>query len=254
MVPSAERVEHEMADLERALLGQDGRLAGTVAVTCGDNAVAGLLLGALGPFCAEHPQVELRFTVDGRPFDLARREADVAVRALLPGVSPPEYLLGARVAPVILANYVAVSHAARLDPARPGTPARWLAFDDPALFAKMIAGSSWPDLPAWGSFASLEAIRSAAHAGLGLVMLPVYVGDADPRLQRLVPADPRHVADLWLLCHPDLRHTTRVQAVRAVVAALFRDHAALFRGDAWCDSAPARPDFAPPDARGAGIP
>ncbi|MDP2309830.1 MAG: LysR family transcriptional regulator [Pseudomonadota bacterium] len=254
MVPGAERVELEMADLERAVVGQDGRLAGTVAITCGDNFVAGLLLDALAAFCAEHPDVELRFTVDGRPFDLLRREADVAVRVLSTGASPPEYLLGTKVGPVILASYVAVAHAAHLDPARPGTPARWLAFEDRKTVERLIEGSSWPSLPAWGSFDSLEAILSAARAGLGLVLLPVYVGDPDPTLARLGTPDLRHLGDLWLLCHPDLRHTARVQAVRAVVARVFRERAALFRGEAWSDSAHGCPDFAPPPALGPGIP
>lgn len=245
MVPGAERVELEMAELERGIVGQDGRLGGTVAVTCGDNFVATLLMRALGVFCAEHPDVELRFSVDGRPFDLARREADVAVRALASGVSPPEHLLGTKVAPVILASYAAVDHA---------TPARWLAFDDRKMVERMIGESSWPSLPAWGAFSSIEAIRSAAHAGLGLVMLPVYVGDPDPILRRLQPPDLRHLADLWLLCHPDLRHTARVQAVRSVVAQVFREHAALFRGGDWSDSAPGGPDLAPPGAPDPGIP
>jgi DNA-binding transcriptional LysR family regulator len=129
MVAGAERVEREMADLERILVGQDDRLAWTVALTCGDPFVAGMLLAALGDLCAENPEIELNVKVDGRPFDLSRREADVAVRALVLGVDPPEYLPGARVAPVMLAGYVAVAHAAQLDPSQPDTPARWLAFD-----------------------------------------------------------------------------------------------------------------------------
>jgi DNA-binding transcriptional LysR family regulator len=128
-----------------------------------------------------------------------------------------------------MANYVAVAHAERLDPARPGS--RWLGFADEALSARLIAGSSYPSLPYWGSFASLDTLRHAALAGMGLVMLPVYVGDPDPKLQRLPMPDLRHLADLWLLCHPDLRRTARVQATRATVARAFQDHAALFRGD-----------------------
>ena len=239
MVPDAERVEQGMADLERGLVGRDDRLAGTVAVTCGDPFVGGRLIAALGAFCLDHPEIDLHFTVDGRPYDLARREADVAVRALAVGVNPPEYLLGAKVAPLILGSYIAVAHVDRLDPARPGTSPRWLAFDDAKMIERLIAGSSWPALPMWGSFSSLDAIIHAARAGLGLVMIPTYVGDADPSLQRLEQPDLRHLGDLWLLCHPDLRHTARVQAVRAVVAGVFRDQAALFRGDAVQSCTPA---------------
>lgn len=245
ILPAAEAVEQAAAELERAAVGQDDRLAGAVGVTCGDPGVAAFLLDALTPLCRAHPAIELRFTVDGRPFDLSRREADVAVRALGLGGSPPEVLLGARVAPVKLASYVAKAHAARLDPERPGSGARWLGFDDPKQLAMLVAGSSHPDLPIWGSFGSIDAILAAAQAGLGLVMLPVYIGDAHPGLQRLARPDLRHLGDLWLLCHPDLRHTARVRAVRTAVAQAFRDGAARFHGEEWSVSAPARPDLGP---------
>ena len=243
MRPRAEGVERELADLERALVGQDERLAGTVAVTCGDPFVSALLLDAFGRFCAAHPEIELVFTTDARPFDLAKREADVAVRVLGIGVDPPPSLLGTRLAPVILDGYVAVAHADRLDPE--GGAARWLAFDDARVVASLIADSSYPALPPWGSFNALDAMVHAARAGLGLALLPVYVGDRDPMLTRLPRRGPRHVADLWLLSHPDLRHTARVRATRSVVAACFEAHAGWFRGDAWSDLAPGRPDSAP---------
>jgi DNA-binding transcriptional LysR family regulator len=230
MLRSAEIVEARMADLERAVARQDERLAGVVTVTCGDNFVARLLLRVLATLCATHPALELRFTTDPRPFDLSRREADVAVRALQTHTSPPEALLGTRVAPVVLGSYVAVAHAARLDPERGGGAARWLGFEDRAIMQQLVASSSYPDLPPWGTFDSLEAVVEAARVGLGVAMLPVYVGDADPGLQRLERADLRHVADLWLLSHPDLRHTARIRVTRELVAGVFRDHAGAFRG------------------------
>jgi DNA-binding transcriptional LysR family regulator len=230
MMAGAEAVEREMAVLERGLMGQDQRLSGTVAVTCADNFVADLLLQPLGEFCITHPEVELRFSVDGRYFDLSRREADLAVRVLASGTSPPEYLLGTKLAPVILGSYVAIDHAWRLDPEGVGDATRWLGFEDRKMIERLIAGSSYPTIPVWGAFSSLEAILQAARAGLGLVQLPVYVGDRDPSLRRLLRPDLRPMADLWLLCHPDLRHTARVQAIRAVIARTFQENAALFQG------------------------
>ena len=59
MLPGAERVEREMATLERGLVGQDERLEGSVAVTCCDNYVARLLLAHMTPFCELYPDIEL---------------------------------------------------------------------------------------------------------------------------------------------------------------------------------------------------
>jgi DNA-binding transcriptional LysR family regulator len=47
MVTGAERVEREMAALERGLAGQDARLEGPVRVTCTDPFIAKILVEAL---------------------------------------------------------------------------------------------------------------------------------------------------------------------------------------------------------------
>jgi DNA-binding transcriptional LysR family regulator len=57
MLAGAERVEREMDDLARGVVGADERLVGTVALTCSDNFVAGLLLGDLAAFCRTYPGI-----------------------------------------------------------------------------------------------------------------------------------------------------------------------------------------------------
>ncbi len=241
MLAGAERIEQEMSALERDVVGQDERLAGSVAVTCSDTYISQLLIRELAAFCERCPDIELAVTTDGRLFDLAKREADIAIRALPIGVQPAEHLIGLEVAPVMLANYVASAHASRLDPEIDGTSPRWIAFDQRKQFEGMIARSSYPRVPAWGAFASVEVVVQAAREGLGLAMLPTYVGDREAALRRMARPDLRHVADLWLLSHPDLRDNARFRATRASVAQAFKAHAPLFRGDGWRIGAPGCP-------------
>lgn len=231
MLPRAERIELEMAALERNLVGRDTRLSGPVALTCCDTYVARLLLRELLPFCQDHPDIELQWTTDSRAFDLTKREADIAVRILAQGAQPPEFLIGQKLVPLVVANYVARAHADRLDPDLPGTAPRWLATDPRAIIEQMIATGSYPTVPAWGGFSSLDLLVGAAKEGVGLVMLPTYVGDAEPALRRLAQPDLRHLADLWLLSHPDLRKNTRLRMTRSHVADGLRRHMALFSGD-----------------------
>ena len=124
MVAGAERVEREMAALERGLAGQDARLEGPVRVTCTDPFIAKILLRALAGLCAQHPGIELELDADARNLDLSKREADVALRALLPTAAPPEHLIGRRLVPITLCNYVGRAHAGRLEPE--AGPLRWL--------------------------------------------------------------------------------------------------------------------------------
>jgi DNA-binding transcriptional LysR family regulator len=94
MLPAAERVEDEVAALGRGLVGQDARLEGPLRLTCGDEYLAALLLDDLAPWCAENPGVELTLVRDERFFNLAKGEADLAVRVLGAQTSPPDYLVG----------------------------------------------------------------------------------------------------------------------------------------------------------------
>lgn len=251
MLPGAERVEREMAALERGLVGQDERLSGPVALTCCDNYVADVVLRELTGFCAAYPEIELCFTTDTRPFSLSKREADLAIRTLPRGGQPPEHLLGRAVAPVVIANYVAIEHAPRVDPGQ-GHPTRWVSFEDRKTQELMIAGTSYPDLPAWGGFSTLELMVQATLRGLGIAILPTYVGDREPGLRRLSEPDLRHVADLWVLCHPDLRENARIQATRNEVVAALERNRALFDGGRR-DDAPLGSENAPRAASGGDL-
>jgi DNA-binding transcriptional LysR family regulator len=235
MLVVAERVEREMSGLQRGLSGQDARLEGRVRVTCTDPYIGKILLLALAELCRQHPALELELHADDRYLDLSKREADIAVRAVIAGGSPADHLVGRRLVPIVLASYVGAAHAARLDPEQGGTQARWLGSDMAKVAERLVATSSYPELPIWGAFESLELMTHAAHAGLGLVMLPTYVGDADPELLRLAKPDVRHMADFWLLTHRDLRDNARFRIAREQITAALVDRMALFNGDleAW---------------------
>ena len=88
MVTGAERVEREVGALERGLVGQDARLEGAVRVTCTDPYIAKILLRALAELCELHPGIELQLDADARNVDLSKREADIALRALLTRATP----------------------------------------------------------------------------------------------------------------------------------------------------------------------
>jgi DNA-binding transcriptional LysR family regulator len=232
MVAGAERVEREMAALERGLAGQDARLEGPVRVTCTDPFIAKILLRVLGPLCEGHPGIELELDADAKYLDLSKREADVALRALVPAATPPEHLIGRRLVPITLCNYSGTAHAAELDPEQSARPVRWLGSNLSKITEELAASSSYPELPIWGTFPSMEVMAEAARAGLGIVMLPTYAGDPDPGLTRLPKPDLRHVADFWLLSHRDLRDNARLRAARDAIATGLLDHGALFRGEA----------------------
>lgn len=231
MMPGAERIEGELAALEREVLGIDERLAGPVHVTCCDEFVGAIILRGFTALCARCPDIELRITADSRNFSLTQREADIAVRVLGRHASPPEHLMARKLVPVVLANFVGVAHADKLDPERVGTATRWLSGEDQRVTETLVARSSYPEVPVWGAFSTLGLMLNAARDGLGITMLPTYVGDPDPALRRLRQPDVAHLADMWLLCHPDLRTNARLQAARRCIQDALLAALPLFRGD-----------------------
>ena len=72
----------------------------------------------------------------------------------------------------------------------------------------------------------LEAIR----AGTGRGVLPCYVGDGHPLLERLTPPIPEIAAEYWIIVHRDLRRSACVRAVIDWIKALFAEQRDIIAG------------------------
>ena len=74
-------------------------------------------------------------------------------------------------------------------------------------------------------------LAEAVEAGIGIGHLPCFIADARPALVRLVPPDPAFAGDLWLLTHPDLRHSPRVRVFLDFMAAEIAAQRAFIEGE-----------------------
>jgi DNA-binding transcriptional LysR family regulator len=74
-------------------------------------------------------------------------------------------------------------------------------------------------------------MRDAVAAGAGLAVLPCYLADRDPDLQRLGGLLPDVSADQWLLVHQDLRNLPRIRAVMDQLIELFQEEKAALAGE-----------------------
>ena len=72
----------------------------------------------------------------------------------------------------------------------------------------------------------VEAIR----AGTGRGVLPCYVGDGHPLLERLGSPIAELAADYWIVVHRDLRRAPRVRAVIDWMKALFAEQRDVLAG------------------------
>ena len=79
---SAEKMEHSANELVRRTQGTDTRLAGDVRVTSTDSIALEFLLPAIERLHAAHPEVRVLLDTSTRMLNLAKREADIAVRSV----------------------------------------------------------------------------------------------------------------------------------------------------------------------------
>ena len=224
LLRTAERVEAEVEALERRLSGQDLRLTGSLRLTAPDDIAELLLMPLLQDFARRYPEITVELAVDNRMLNLTRREADIAVR---PTRRPPETLAGRRVAGLASAVY----GAADADGGTAGER-RWVAWEEgggPPLAARWLAEHVDRHAVAYRSNSMLNQ-ASAARAGLGLAVLPCFLADGDPRLQRVGEPLSELETELWLLTHPDLQRTARIRALLDLLFEGLRRQRALLEG------------------------
>jgi DNA-binding transcriptional LysR family regulator len=230
-IAAASRAMHEtVLSIERTVAGRDLRLTGTVRVTTSDTLAHSLMPSALAAFAAVQPAIALELTTTNVMANLTRRDADVAVR---PTSSPPQNLVGRRIAEVAIALYAAPSYLARNPARRPLDKHAWLAPDD-SLASTTIAQWMRAELAVTPVLRAdtLTTLARAAAAGLGVAALPCYLADNAPGLERVRGPIAAMATELWILTHADLRATARIRAVTDHLSAALTAHRPLIEGRA----------------------
>jgi DNA-binding transcriptional LysR family regulator len=211
---AAERMETEVIALDRELTGRDTRLTGTVRVTCSETLAYRLLTGEIARFRGQHPGIEVELTVDNRALDLSRREADVALRAARP--RQPD-LFGRRLADITWAVYGSADYLARHGaPSGESDLARFSVIGWSEA-AQGIKAARWlsdmiPRESVVYRTSSLVNQLTAVKNSIGVAVLPCYLADPEPELQRVLAPIPAITTELWLVTHQALKDTARVRA------------------------------------------
>jgi DNA-binding transcriptional LysR family regulator len=208
---AASAIEQTAAQSLLKVIGRDLRPSGVVRITTTDSVATELLNPALKVCRKHYPQIALHINIDNHMADLAKRDADIAVR---PTLRPPEYLVGKRISTLAFAVYGAKPY---LKSARTDNLAKhqWIALGESQERHRTV---QWLQaiLPLELVGCRVDGFANVARAcgdGLGLAVLPCFLGDSMAQLRRFQHPDIALASDLWVLTHPDLRHTARIKAV-----------------------------------------
>lgn len=228
----ARRMEETAVAVERRLSGEEAAAGGLVRVSVTEGLASHWLIDKLVPFRLAHPALALDIRVDNTAVDLARREADIAIRLFRPKQAD---LVAKRVGSLGLGLYAAASYLARKG--EPRALAELAGHD-------LVGFGEVPYLPPQGAWMmqaaggralafrsnSLTAQYQAVRAGWGIGVVPHFVMASEPAVRRVLAAAKTPVLELWLVVHGDLRRSPRIRLVFDELAALFARHRAELAG------------------------
>lgn len=215
LLPQAERVEQAVQGLVRQVEAARRDLSGVVRVTCPEPLMYRITKSTLiERFQARHPGLRIEFVMSDRYLDLAKGEADIALRS---GDTDDGELIGRKIGDSLWAVYASPKY---LD--RRGQPGgvEDLAQHDLIGFDDSMArhrAAQWLRQVAPGAHVvarnnSVLGLVYAVKSGIGLAPLPTALGDAEADLVRVLGPIPE-LARIWrVLATPQARRTPRIAA------------------------------------------
>jgi DNA-binding transcriptional LysR family regulator len=215
MLSHAEGVESAVAAFERAVKSSETELAGTVRVTCAETEMYRLLSAPLERFRVRYPGLRVEFVITDKLVDLAKGEADIAVRG---GAVRDTALIGRKIGDVPWIVYASRAYVERCGkPARPEDIAHYAIIANAGQLAESSAVRwflSWAtDSAIVAHSTGLPGTLTAVKSGIGLALLPQHIGARESDLVPVLDLPAELVQPITLLVHPDLRNTPRVRAL-----------------------------------------
>jgi len=231
LLPLAEKAETDLLWLERSAGFTADSEAGVVRLALPELLGQHVVIPSLSAFNKRYPRIHLEVLADVRPLNLAKREADLLVRLVHPAHG--DYLVR-RICGIKLGLYGSRAYV----------EARGLPLERSELdrhqFIGWEANLGYLPLSRWildDVAASQIVFRShtmsaqlaAVECGLGLAVLPVFIGKKFG-LTRVLGPDDMFISDIWMLQAADARNYARVRAVADHVAEALTACAALMEG------------------------
>jgi DNA-binding transcriptional LysR family regulator len=219
-------VEHVRAMSEAATrvslaaTGQSSSIVGSVSITASEVVAAYLLPPIVARLRREQPGIELEIVASNKVRDLQRREADIAVRNFREG--QPD-LVAQKIKDSRAHMYAAPSYlkrVGRIESPRDLARAELFAFDrtdvmiDGLRALGVELGRDRFPIVTENHLVQWELCKQ----GVGICIMMEEIGDAEPRVRRVLGSLPPLPIPIWLVCHRELRTSRRIRIVYDLLA------------------------------------
>jgi DNA-binding transcriptional LysR family regulator len=216
-------MESAASDLERIVAGHDALLKGSIRVATTEALGYQLVAPAIAALRKTHPELRVDLLIGVRTLDIARREADLAVRFARPQASD---LICRKLGDVAFSLYASKRYLASKGAPKQGqglagfdlitysgTPAAM----GPFFLGEQIEGAQVA-LRCDSPFIQLRA--AANHTGICEVTC--FQGDRAPDVVRVWPDRAPARRALWMITHQDMKRAARIKAVSSAITEAFR--------------------------------
>ena len=209
LLPIAQGVEETLDEAERRLVGMDAQLTGGIKVSL-PLWSAHPIYDALAKFSQRYPGIDLDISASDDHVDLARREADLAIRGMPKEKRPPKDIVGIKLMPISIGYYV---HTNLLTEAAKGLRELTYIGSAPSHTQGELVTAGSLGLSGRHLFHSLMPRLMAVKHQLGVAVLPSMMAAGDPELLLLPNVPATHWGYIWVLHHKDLRQSARIRAL-----------------------------------------
>lgn len=222
LLPRAEGIEREAMAVDLDLAGEDQKLEGLVRMTSTEMIATRFIAPFLSRFHERYPSIRLDLVCTNQDVDLARREADIALRLSRPR---QDDIVVKKLMSIELGLYASAEYVEHHGMPRPGALAghRFVLFADTRPFQRENA---WLEQHIGEGEVvlrsdSVSSLMSAALGGLGIGLLPCHVAGRTSGLVRTPLEGSPEPRVMWQAVHRDLQGAARIRAVLEFLDRLF---------------------------------
>jgi DNA-binding transcriptional LysR family regulator len=225
---AAEAIDARLGALANKVGGVDEQPRGQVRVSATEG-FATILYGSLAALREDYPEIIVDLLLSSAAVDLARGEADIAIRAFRETRGD---LVTRKVVDIGWSLYAAPGYLARKPPLVDPCDLGGHDVIGLADVASRTPGARWLEEQARNvtvvfRAASTTAAMNAARVGMGIAVVPCFVADAS--VQRLTPKVVA-TSEVFLVTTPDSKATARVRIVCNALANMFAKEKAALNG------------------------
>lgn len=228
---SMEKAVQSVQHLAQSNTTAPSAVAGLVRVGVTEGLGVQLLAGPLATLAQQYPHLSIDLLALPRLMHLSRREADIVISLERPKRGT---VVVTKLADYHLYLYGERQYLARRPLVRSYEDLRhhqFIDYVDDMLFSKELQLLAQLHKPAQYAFrsTSIAAQYAAVRAGAGIAVLPAFMADKDPLLQKVLPDVANFQRTFWMSMPEEAKGLLRIQTVWRLLKQVMTERSALLR-------------------------